>query len=102
METIQRMLTDSSVAYPAEFDLTPYKQELTDIRELMNVYAKFYTNHEADSFSLSSLPDWLEEVPRMDRQEYDIMLQHFKEAGSDRVLEGLQQQLDAWLGQNTK
>ena len=102
IETIQRMLTDGSVAYPVEFDLTPYKQELTDIRELMNAYAKFYTNHEADSFSLSSLPDWLEEVPRMDRQEYDIMLQHFKEAGSDRVLEGLQQQLDAWLGQNTK
>lgn len=100
METIQRMLAECSVACPVEFDLTPYKQELADIRELVGVYAKFYTNHEENGLSLDAFPDWLEKVPRMDREEYDRMLQHLKEAGSDRVLEGLQQQLDDWLTQN--
>ena len=78
--------TDYS-CYPILFDYSAFGEELAAISEIFNEYY----------YDLTAIKDG-EAVHTS--EDYEQMLQKFKDAGSDRIIAELQRQLDEWLAAN--
>lgn len=80
LETYRAVLDNSIVSYPIVFDYSGFEKEL---EAMQPVYEKYFSK-----FS------------KLTEEEYDQMLLELENAGSKKILEALQQQLDQWLSEN--
>ena len=81
------------------FHYKSMKKELEKIEEICSYYLSFYANPKEIPDDPRT-EDEDESRPRMSKEKYDEMLQALRDAGSDKIQEELQRQLDAWLEKN--
>ena len=98
LETYQETLDHSTAFLPIVFDFSGLKTELSQIDELMRQYFAIFTNNVQIEDDPKTSED--EFVPRMDEENYQIMLAKIKAAGGDKIQAELQRQLDEWLAAN--
>ena len=79
LETYQSVLENSVLSYPVVFDCSGFGNEL---KAMEVVYEKYF-------------PDF----SKLTEDQYDQMLQELETAGSKKLLDSLQQQLDVWLSE---
>lgn len=80
LETYQQILDNSILSYPIIFDYSGFESEL---KAMEAVYEKYF-------------PDF----SNLTEDQYNKMLQELEIAGSEKVLDALQLQLDQWLSKN--
>ena len=92
------VLDRSTLNYPIVFDYSGLEKELAAVQKVIDLYfPNISTTKEIldDFFTPENDP-----VPVMNEAGYAQMLQAFKDAGSDKIVEELQKQLDEWLAEN--
>ena len=90
---------DHCTAYlPIVFDFSGLAPELSKMEDIMTYFFGLYTNN----VQIEDDPETEEDefIPRMDEENYQIMLDELKAAGGDKILAELQRQLDEWLAEN--
>lgn len=92
-------LAEGSKSKVLSFNFSECKKELKKIKEVSDYYFTFYANPK-DIKDNPNTKDEDESKPRMTKEKYDEMLQALRDAGSDKILNELQRQLDAWLAEN--
>lgn len=80
LETYQTVLDKSILSYPVAFNYAAFENEL---KALEAVYEKYF-------------PDF----GRLTGEQYEQMLQELENAGSRKILDALQKQLNQWLSEN--
>ena len=80
LETYQGVLDNSILSYPIIFDYSGFESEL---KAMEAVYEKYF-------------PDF----SNLTEEQYDQMLQELEIAGSKKVLDALQKQLEQWISKN--
>ncbi len=79
-ETYQAFLENSTLYYPITFNYSGFENELSAMKAVCTKYFLKFS--------------------RLTDDQYDQMLQELEDAGSDKILKALQQQLDQWLAEN--
>lgn len=98
LETFREMLDQSTLYHPIVFDYSGLKKELAAVQAVINRFFPYFTTTEEIPDDMTTEVE--DTVPIMNEAGYDQMLQAFKDAGSDKIVEELQRQLDAWLAEN--
>lgn len=80
LETYQKVLDNSLLSHPIIFDYSGFEREL---KAMEAIYEKYFP-----------------EYSRLTEEPYRQMLQELQNAGSKKILDALQQQMDQWLSEN--
>ena len=98
LETYRKDLDHATPWMPIAFDFSGLQTEIAQMDERLHFYFKLFTNNIQIEDDEETEED--EFIPRMDEENYQIMLDELKAAGSEKILNELQKQLDAWLDAN--